>query len=274
MTRRTSAPAGAPCWIDLLTSDPDSSRRFYSELLGWTAEEPNPEFGGYFMFRKDGVPVAGCMGKQPGMEVPDTWSVHLSVADARRTVAAAAERGAHVIVEPMDVADLGVMSMITDPSGAAIGAWQPGLHQGFGVVYESGAPAWFELHTRAYDECLAFYRDVFGWTTQTMSDTPEFRYTLLLDGETQLAGVMDDSAFPPEGSPSYWLVYLGVDDTDAALARVVELGGSVRRAAEDTPYGRLAAVSDPTGATFNVIGPNTGTAESAPATGTAATSAA
>ena len=41
-----------------------------------------------------------------------------------------------------------------------------------------------------------------------------------------------------------------------ALATVVELRGSVRRPAVDTPYGRLASVIDPTGAPFNLMGPS------------------
>jgi hypothetical protein len=46
------------------------------------------------------------------------------------------------------------------------------------------------------------------------------------------------------------------------LAKVVDLGGSILRAAEDTPYGRLAAAADPTGAQFKLVGPN----EAMPAT--------
>jgi predicted enzyme related to lactoylglutathione lyase len=30
MPKRDSAPVGAPCWVDLFTSDPDKSRAFYS----------------------------------------------------------------------------------------------------------------------------------------------------------------------------------------------------------------------------------------------------
>jgi predicted enzyme related to lactoylglutathione lyase len=33
---------------------------------------------------------------------------------------------------------------------------------------------------------------------------------------------------------------------------IVDNGGAVVRDAEDTPYGRLAAASDPTGALFNL----------------------
>jgi predicted enzyme related to lactoylglutathione lyase len=64
---------------------------------------------------------------------------------------------------------------------------------------------------------------------------------------------MDASGFQPEGVPAHWSVYFGVDDTDKALARIVELGGAVVTPAEDTPYGRLATATDPTGAEFKLI---------------------
>ena len=52
-----------------------------------------------------------------------------------------------------------------------------------GVLAEPGAPAWFELHTRDYDTSVQFYKDVFGWDAKTMSDTPDFRYTTLGEGD-------------------------------------------------------------------------------------------
>ncbi len=67
---------------------------------------------------------------------------------------------------------------------------------------------------------------------------------------------MDASGFLPDGVPVYWSVYFGVEDTDAALAKIVDLGGSILRAAEDTPYGRLATAADPTGAQFKLVAPN------------------
>ena len=48
------------------------------------------------------------------------------------------------------------------------------------------------------------------------------------------------------------LTVLGSDDVDKTVALVTENGGKVVRDAEDTPYGRLAAVADPTGAGFNL----------------------
>jgi predicted enzyme related to lactoylglutathione lyase len=122
------------------------------------------------------------------------------------------------------------------------------------VLGEPGTPAWFELHTRDYDATVRFYRDVFRWDTHEVSDSPEFRYTTLGEGDGQLAGIMDATAFLPEGAPACWSVYFGTSDTDATLAKVVELGGTVVQPAEDTPYGRLAVAADSTGAQFKLVG--------------------
>ena len=256
MPARESAPTGAPCWVDLMTSDPARSREFYTQLFGWSAEEPNPQFGGYFNFRKDGVRVAGCMGSEPGSGVPDTWSVYLAVDDVAKTLEGAAGHGGQVVVPAMPVGDLGTMAMITDNNGAAIGLWQPGLHKGFGVLAEPGAPGWFELFTRDYPATVSFYRDVFDWDTQVAGDTPEFRYTLLVNGDEQLAGIMDASGFLAAGDPAGWSVYFGAADTETTLAAVTRLGGSVVSPAQDTPYGRLAEAADPAGARFKLVGPN------------------
>src|SRR3984893_19435662 len=85
---------GVPCWMDLLTSDTARAREFYGRVFGWTAEEASPEFGGYFMFTAGGMPVAGCMPVQPGMDLADVWGVYLTAADAAGTLAAAVALGA------------------------------------------------------------------------------------------------------------------------------------------------------------------------------------
>jgi predicted enzyme related to lactoylglutathione lyase len=253
MPKRDSAPTGAPCWVDLFTSDPGKARAFYGELFGWTSEEAGEEYGGYINFSKDGEAIAGGMRNDGSSGAPDGWTIYLASDDAETTVKSAEANGAQVIVPPMAVGELGTMALVTDVDGAAIGIWQPGLHKGFGLLGEPGAPAWFELHTRAYEPTLAFYREVFGWDTHTVGDAPDFRYTTLGEGEGQLAGVMDASGFLPEGVPSHWSIYFDTSDADASLAKVVELGGSVVTAAEDTPYGRLATAADPTGAIFKLV---------------------
>jgi predicted enzyme related to lactoylglutathione lyase len=246
-------PAGAPCWLDLLSTDTAKSVAFYGDLFGWTAEDPNEEFGGYINFNLDGVRVAGCMNNDGSSGSPDVWGAYLKVDDAKETVDAAVAHGGAVMVPAMDVGDLGTMAIVTDDGGAAIGMWRPGQHLGFGAWSVPGAPAWFELHTRDYDKAVAFYTDVFKWDAHTMSDAAEFRYTTLGEGDDALAGIMDATGFLPDGVPSHWSIYFRVADTDAALAKVTELGGKVVTPAEDTPYGRLATATDSTGAQFKLL---------------------
>jgi predicted enzyme related to lactoylglutathione lyase len=258
VAKRGDSPSGTPCWVELLTSDPGRSQEFYGRLFGWTVEDPRAEYGGYQNFRLHDVRVAGCMRNDGDAGVPDLWSVYLAVDDAEATVARAAERGGQVMVPAMDVMTLGRMAVVVDVGGAVIGMWQPGEHRGFGYVGEPGAPSWFELHTRDYEPSLDFYRDVFGWKTRVGGDSAEFRYSTVDVGDEQYAGVMDASGFLPAGVPAGWTVYFGVADADAALSEVVALGGEVVMAAENTPYGRLATVADPTGAVFRIHQPPAG----------------
>src|SRR3981081_2868069 len=91
--QRDEAPIGAPCWIDLFTSDPDKSRSFYGELFGWTSEEAGEEYGGYINFSKDGLPVAGAMRNDGQSGTPDVWSVYLATQAAKATAGAPAAHG-------------------------------------------------------------------------------------------------------------------------------------------------------------------------------------
>lgn len=247
----TATALGAPCWIDLTSSDLERAKDFYGALFGWTFETGGPEYGGYTTAFKDGLKVAGVMANDPQWQMPDAWSTYLHTADIEATLAKAVAAGGTSCGGVMDVPEQGRMAMLTDPGEAMVGLWQPTGHRGFEVVGEHGAPAWHQLTTRKYAAALEFYREALGWQTQSESDTDEFRYTTaLFDGEA-LLGVMDAGAMPA-GFGSQWNFFLGADDVDRTIEGILARGGSVVRAAEDTPFGRLAAVADPTGAAFNL----------------------
>lgn len=249
---------GTPVWADLLSSDMEAATRFYGGLFGWGANDsPMPDGTGvYRMFEKDGQLVGGLgelTSEMASQGVPSAWTLYIG-GSADEAARRAQDAGGQVALGPADITDSGRLAVLTDPGGAAIGVWEAGKHQGFGVAGEPGSLVWAEVNTRSYDQCRRFYPAVFGWDTEDMP-MPGTRYTVWKNGDDQIGGMleMDDEQW--KGIPPHWMLYFGVDDTDAAAARITELGGAVAVEPFDTPYGRLAVARDPTGAAFTVIRP-------------------
>jgi predicted enzyme related to lactoylglutathione lyase len=251
--KRGESPVGAPIWVDLFTSNIGRVRAFYEALFGWTSSEGPPDYDAYLNFSKDGALVAGCTARARFSRVPDAWNVYLRTDDIAATIDATIAHGGAVLLQPVAIADLGALAFVTDVGGALVGVWEPRSHRGFGRVAEPGAAAWFELRTRDYDATVEFYRSVFDWETQVVSDTSAYPYTMLVQGDEGLAGIVDATTIPDHRDAAHWSVYFGTAETDATLSRTVELGGRIIAPAEDTPYGRLAVANDPTGASFRLM---------------------
>lgn len=242
---------GTPSWVDLGTSDPDAAASFYAGLFGWSVVDPGEEAGGYRMAFLGDRPVAG-IGPQPQPEIPAFWTTYVSVSDADATTKAVREAGGQVYLEPTDVLDVGRMAVFADDSGAPFAAWQPGAHQGAGVVDEPGALSWNELSTRHPDQAKQFYPAVFGWSPADHY-MGEALYTEWILGGRPVAGMMPMDEHWPSDLPPHWMVYFGVEDTDAAVARAARLGAMVAVPPTDIPPGRFAVLSDPQGAIFSII---------------------
>jgi uncharacterized protein len=252
MPIRHGAPAGAPCWIDLTSSNVERAQDFYGTVFGWTFESAGADYNNYINAAKDGHAVAGLMANPPESPMPDGWTTYFDTADINATASALTAAGGSVFMGPHEVPAKGVMALASDPSGAMFGLWQPLEHRGFEVIGEAGSPGWHQLTTRDFAASIDFYSELLGWRTEQESDTDEFRYTTAWFGDQQLLGVMDGQGLLPEGVPSHWTIFFGAEDVDKTLQLITDNGGALIRAAEDTPYGRLAAASDPTGALFNL----------------------
>jgi predicted enzyme related to lactoylglutathione lyase len=255
MSERTSYAPGTPSWADLGTPDIEAAAAFYGGLFGWDIPESEnaEQTGGYRQAMKNGKPVAGVMPlMQEGQ--PPAWSSYVSVEDADATTAKVKEAGGTVMVEPMDVMDLGRMAVFADPTGAVFGIWQPGTFIGAGLVNEPGALSWNELNTRDSAGAKAFYGTVFGWDFKEDDMGEMGTYTTLMLGEGMVGGMlnMDDRGVPAE-VPAHWQLYFAVEDTDAAVDRVKQGGGSVMVEPMEVPAGRFAILADPHGASFAVI---------------------
>jgi uncharacterized protein len=251
MAEFTSYPPGTPSWVDVSSPDLPASRAFYGGLFGWAALEGGPEAGGYTMFQKKGKNVAG-MGPIMMEGQPSAWTTYVTVDDADATTAKVTAAGGTVLVAPMDVLDVGRMAIYLDPTGAAIAVWQPKAHTGAGLANEAGTFTWNELQTRDTDAAKAFYGAVFGWGAHSTTEG-SVPYTEWKRGDDTVGGMMDMPGEIPAEVPANWLVYFAVDDCDATVEKAAKLGGSALMAPMDVDPGRMAVLSDPTGAAFAVI---------------------
>jgi predicted enzyme related to lactoylglutathione lyase len=250
MSIRTSRwPAGVPCWADLTAPDLAAAKTFYGAVLGWTFADSGEEYGGYAIAQVKDAAVAG-IGPQQG-EMPAAWTLYLAADDVDAAAAAIGQHGGTVLLQPGDVGPMGRMCIAADPSGAVFGVWQAGEHIGAGLVNEPGGLTWEDLRSTDPDAARAFYTAVFGHVTTPLETAGPDYTTFALPGSPEIPlGGMGGMTGAPEGTPSHWLAYFAVADADAAVAAAGANGGSVLAAPFDTPFGRMAALADPAGATF------------------------
>jgi hypothetical protein len=237
--------------VDLACPDLVASASFYSSLFGWEVKDQGPESGHYHMMELGGVPVAGAAPIMMEGQ-PPAWTTYVSVEDADASIDRVRAAGGTVLVEPMDVLDVGRMAVFADPTGAAAAVWQPRRHIGAGLVNESGALAWNELTTRDTETAKAFYREAFGWEAET-SEMGGLEYTMWKLGGNEIGGMMRTPAEVPPEVPAFWLAYFGTADCDATVARATGLGAALFNGPVDIPAGRFAIMGDPSGAMFGVI---------------------
>ena len=253
MPEVTSYATGQPTWADVTSPDVEGAVGFYSELFGWEPErDPRPEAGGYTMFTRNAKYVAAASPPQQD-GTPPHWTVYLAADDVDSIAARIRDAGGNVFMDPFDVFDAGRMTLAADPTGAVFGVWQAGNHVGAQLRGEPGTLNWAEVQTKDQGAARAFYEQVFGYGIDTMDMGPGGEYVILKVNDQPAAGLIqmgDDWG----DVPSNWSVVFEVDDTDATVAKVQELGGKLLHGPQDIPdIGRFAVVADPWGAVFQVI---------------------
>lgn len=113
---------------------------------------------------------------------------------------------------------------------------------------------WYELATTDIEAARAFYTKVMGWDARDVP-MPGMPYILFTFEETPVSGLMN----LPEGARNLgakprWTGYVGVDDVDATVDRLNQLGGAVHVPPTDVlNVGRFSVVADPQLAIFALL---------------------
>src|ERR1700732_4716655 len=110
---------------------------------------------------------------------------------------------------------------------------------------------WYELMTTDIETAKAFYANVVGWGTRDAG----LAYNLFTVGDAPVTGLMN---LPEDarrtGATPHWIGYVGVDDVDAAVDPIKQLGGAVYVPPTDVPdVSRFSVVADPQMATLTLV---------------------
>jgi hypothetical protein len=253
MTTYTHAKAaGTPTWLDLTSPNVEAARKFYNAVFGWEYDI-SPEFGGYTTARSGKYSTVGLVGDHPdNAGKPSFWTTYFATNQIESDVARAVALGAKIVSPAMVVGAFGSMAILADPTGATFGLWQADNHIGFEVSDEPGSATWFELYSTNAKQSRDFYTALLSATDDPMPGRME--YYVLKHGDSMLGGIMQiESAWG--NMPSQWVTYFSVVNVEAAASIATSLGSHQMGGLDDSPFGRIAAMTDPNGATFKLLQP-------------------
>jgi predicted enzyme related to lactoylglutathione lyase len=124
--KEDSLKHGAFSWMELMTTDVESAKRFYSKLFGWETKEytaTSMEEMEYTSIVVNGDETGGIMAMpQEVAGMPPMWGIYVTVDNVDLTAKKVEELGGKIIRPPWDIPNTGRMCVFSDPQGAVISA--------------------------------------------------------------------------------------------------------------------------------------------------------
>lgn len=243
-------------WYELMTSDQPAAVRFYTDVVGWTAEKMPMSEIDYTALKVGDRPVAGVMAIPPDAQtMPPAWLGYIGVDDVDAAARAVAEAGGAIHRPPADIPSVGRFAVVADPQGAMFM-----LFKGDGPAMDPlpymtpGTVGWHELHTTDWHRAWDFYSGQFGWTQGAQMDMgPMGTYQMYKLGRDMDEGAMLNEAGAPR---PFWAYYFSVRGIAEAKARIEAGGGSIVMGPHEVPGSMWIVIArDPQGGTFALVGP-------------------
>ena len=241
--------AGAICWRELSSPNPQDATRFYRDLFSWTSKDVDMgPMGTYTILNNGEEMVAGVMAG-PSPELPSHWINYVTVDDVDASAAQVVELGGRVLMPPTDAPEIGRFSVVADPEGAVFGLLRDPAGQvvpAMDPCPKAGDFCWAQLMTRDVEAAQRFYSAIFGWKVQMYQGM-----VTLTRGDGGCGSMMTMPPHVPAEVPAYWENYVAVDDLNESYERALALGATSLVTPTSIPNtGDFALVSTPAGATI------------------------
>jgi hypothetical protein len=241
-------------WHDLMTTDVDAAKAFYTALFPEWALSTLPMEGGfhYDMIGAGGSDFGGIVSLDGIVGVPSHWIGYVAVEDCDATVAKVEQLGGRCVMPAVEMPNIGKFAVVHDAQGAHFKPFQLAFPRSLPKEPAIGQFCWDELRTSDIAAARSVYCDLFGWESSEVDMGEMGVYVLFKINGMEFAGGM---LMPPDTTaPPNWLPYLCTDDIDARAAKAVELGATIFVKPTDIPNaGRFSVHADPTGAAFALI---------------------
>ena len=243
-------------WHEFQSDQVEATQAFLTSLFpAWCQDMVSNPAGPYHMFAQDGLPWVGLRQR------PDTWPAphirpYVCVADIENT-AQNIEASMGTILDPIrTIPGQGRALTVQDPSGAVLS-----LMQSDTPAYQGRRPRgrgqaiWNELTTRDAAAIKPFYKSICGWDFERAPTSHEYYY-FGDDGLEDLGGVLPMVGKDWGTIPSHWMTYFEVENADAAVDQVKQLGGCIHvDPFSIADVGRLLVIGEPGGCLFTLFEP-------------------
>lgn len=111
--------------VELNTTDVTKAKSFYGSLFDWKLEDIPMGPGEIYTMIGVGSGTGGGLMKHPVPGAPSAWLAYVNVDDIQASTKKAKSLGATVMKDVTEVPGMGWLSIILDPTGAALGLWKP-----------------------------------------------------------------------------------------------------------------------------------------------------
>jgi uncharacterized protein len=243
-------------WYELVTTDIETAKAFYANVVGWGARDASMPGLAYSLFTVGGSPVAGLMNVPEDARrtgVTPHWIGYVGVDDVDAAVDRIKQLGGAVYVPPTDVPNISRFSVVADPQMATL-ALVKGRKSGQAQSAGPGVPGrvgWHELLAADWEKAFAFYAELFGWEKADSHVGFMGAYQGFSAGGEPIGGMFTK---PPTLPLPCWLYYFNVDDIQAAAKRVEAGGGQILYGPTAVPGGAwIVHCTDPQGAIFALL---------------------
>jgi predicted enzyme related to lactoylglutathione lyase len=247
--------AGKVVWVDLVTPDLASAKRFYGALFGWSFNDIHTGHTDYSVALLDGRPVGGLVQRAPprGEKRQPAWLTFISVRDVAVTERSILTHGGKLLASPRNYAQRGRQAVFTDPQGAVFAVLQSSSGDPPDVLADPGEWIWSSVMARDAAQDAAFYQDVFGYEVFENPGDDGATHVVLSSDDYARASLNTLPADAARRHP-HWLNFVRVTSARDTAGRVVALGGRVLVAPfTDRHGGQVAVVADPAGAPFGLL---------------------